>query len=307
MIAITAVLFISAVSFVFYNNKDTLQTQAISGSATVLASSEQPFSDLEKDADGDGLADWEEILWSTDPNNADTDGDGVRDKEQVLREKRLATNSDTSALSLQVQPSDDDLTLTEIASRELFGSYMYSLQTGQTPTVADQEVMANNAIKKIVPLLPESTFTVADVHTMPATQENRIRYAKSLQSVFTNIVANVSNEAESLFKLAHGNRAEAIAELAKTASQYQEYINEMKTVSVPEDAANLHATVISTFEDYVYVLEGFSYFESDPMRSAVSIQMIQISFAQMENSFKNLAEYIVINRLYGLSPAETNS
>lgn len=304
MITFTVVLFIGAVSFAFHNSKKTLQSAS---SATVLATAtEQPFSELEKDTDGDGLADWEEILWSTDPNNADTDGNGIHDKEQVLSEKKLTSNN-TDPLSLTVQPSDDDLTLTEMASRELFGSYMYTMQSGQKPTVADQEQMVNNAIQKIVPLIPESTFTVADVHTMPATQENRIRYIKSLQGVFTDMIANVSNEAESLFKLAHGDRAQAIAELSKTAKQYQGYIDEMKAVTVPEDAVNIHATVITTFEDYVYVLEGFTYFESDPMRSAVSIQTVQIAFSQMENSFKTLAEYVAKNRLYSISPADSNS
>ncbi len=32
-----------------------------------------------KDSDGDGLADWEEILYNTDPELADTDGDGISD------------------------------------------------------------------------------------------------------------------------------------------------------------------------------------------------------------------------------------
>jgi len=35
------------------------------------------------DSDSDGLKDWEESLWGTDPNKADTDGDGYTDKEEV--------------------------------------------------------------------------------------------------------------------------------------------------------------------------------------------------------------------------------
>lgn len=35
------------------------------------------------DTDGDGLRDWEEILWKTNPNNPDTDGDGYTDKEEI--------------------------------------------------------------------------------------------------------------------------------------------------------------------------------------------------------------------------------
>jgi hypothetical protein len=35
------------------------------------------------DSDGDGLLDWEEILWGTDSNNPDSDNDGTLDGEEV--------------------------------------------------------------------------------------------------------------------------------------------------------------------------------------------------------------------------------
>jgi len=38
---------------------------------------------LEKDTDGDGLEDWKENLYKTDPNNKDTDKDGLSDFEEV--------------------------------------------------------------------------------------------------------------------------------------------------------------------------------------------------------------------------------
>src|SRR3989344_8258983 len=35
------------------------------------------------DTDSDGLKDWEEALFKSDPNNKDTDGDGTEDDEEV--------------------------------------------------------------------------------------------------------------------------------------------------------------------------------------------------------------------------------
>jgi len=35
------------------------------------------------DSDKDGLKDWEEVLWETDPMNADTDGDGIPDGQEA--------------------------------------------------------------------------------------------------------------------------------------------------------------------------------------------------------------------------------
>ena len=37
------------------------------------------------DSDGDGLTNWQEYVYGTDPYNADTDGDGISDGEAVRR------------------------------------------------------------------------------------------------------------------------------------------------------------------------------------------------------------------------------
>lgn len=39
----------------------------------------------EKDSDGDGLYDWQEVLYRTDPEDKDSDGDGVSDGDEVKR------------------------------------------------------------------------------------------------------------------------------------------------------------------------------------------------------------------------------
>jgi len=41
------------------------------------------ITEAQLDSDNDGLKDWEEKLWGTDPNNPDTDGDGVKDGEEL--------------------------------------------------------------------------------------------------------------------------------------------------------------------------------------------------------------------------------
>ena len=44
---------------------------------------------VNRDTDGDGLLDWEESLWDTDPNNKDTNGDGVSDSVEIAKIKGL--------------------------------------------------------------------------------------------------------------------------------------------------------------------------------------------------------------------------
>jgi len=46
--------------------------------------------DFKKDSDNDGLKDWEEALWKTDPQNPDTDGDGTPDGKEVAEGRNPA-------------------------------------------------------------------------------------------------------------------------------------------------------------------------------------------------------------------------
>lgn len=47
-------------------------------------------NELLNDSDGDGLKNWEETLWGTDPNKKDTDGDGTPDGKEVKAGKDAA-------------------------------------------------------------------------------------------------------------------------------------------------------------------------------------------------------------------------
>ncbi len=73
-------------------------TRGLETSGSTLLASEQS-----KDADGDGLADWEEALWKTDPQNPDTDGDGTKDGDEP-KENRNPTvkGPDDSLLNLSL-------------------------------------------------------------------------------------------------------------------------------------------------------------------------------------------------------------
>ena len=80
---IVFILLIFAGWFYFsdYKNKQTQYIAEQEKSPLVVAL--DTTSKLDADSDSDGLKDWEELLWKTDPSKTDTDGDGTNDNEEI--------------------------------------------------------------------------------------------------------------------------------------------------------------------------------------------------------------------------------
>ncbi len=81
-ILIASILGVVLLALVAYTQRPNLQTPFTNNTPSITASStEKIVYDL--DSDADGLKDWEETLWGTDPKNPDTDGDGIDDTTAV--------------------------------------------------------------------------------------------------------------------------------------------------------------------------------------------------------------------------------
>ena len=84
-----------------------------------------------RDNDNDGLKDWEEGLWRTDPNNPDTDGDGTNDGDEARdgRNPLTAGPDDYLADNDFIEKTNSDFldesqTKTDKFAQNLFGKYL---------------------------------------------------------------------------------------------------------------------------------------------------------------------------------------
>ncbi|GEM_PF-6300824 len=65
---------------------------------------EDPLSIAQKDTDGDGLKDWEEVIIGTDPKNPDTDGDGIPDGEEVNQSRSPVKTGPHDTVDASLRP-----------------------------------------------------------------------------------------------------------------------------------------------------------------------------------------------------------
>jgi hypothetical protein len=73
--SVVVVILLLGIAFSYRNSQDT----TLKDSRAVKDSTDLQSKIIELDADQDGLKDWEEVLWQTDPSKADTDGDKTND------------------------------------------------------------------------------------------------------------------------------------------------------------------------------------------------------------------------------------
>ena len=138
-VAIALAIFVIIVGGAFLATKTKSRISYQNEEIVATAQSEK----LNKDSDGDGLKDWEEELWRTDPNKPDTNGDGINDFEEIrMGINPIGTSTtdmlSTTTLATKVNPSiESDLTDTDKFSRELFAKYVGEKQNGTYATTSN--------------------------------------------------------------------------------------------------------------------------------------------------------------------------
>ena len=114
------------VALFLFKNKDTFtnQNEKASEQEGLTYKNEVLQNLVNKDTDLDGVLDWEEGLWGTDPAKKDTNGDGITDNVEIknLKVAQGKTTETTEDIA--------NLTQTDKFSRELFSTVVALNQAG---------------------------------------------------------------------------------------------------------------------------------------------------------------------------------
>ena len=129
LFVVLGVVLVFFVMFIFFNKYKNNKLNYVSA-AENQRTQEITQKIIQKDSDNDGLKDWEEVLWKTDPNNPDTDEDGMNDNEEVLIGRDPLTEGEGNINKViteegnESQTTQTTLTQTDILAREIFTGYV---------------------------------------------------------------------------------------------------------------------------------------------------------------------------------------
>ena len=290
-----AVVLLALLFFIKTKSEWTNEEMASAG----LVSGDEILGDvLSKDTDKDGILDWEEGLWGTDPTKGDTNDDGVSDKEEIARMKaeRGTTSGEPASADGSGGASEENLTQTDKFARELFTTIAALNQSGEIDENTVEE-LTNSLATQIQNPVQRKVFTISDLKISSDSSKEAITvYDKATDKIFLNKYPFDEQVANTLQKFVEADESTAtsvLVELDPTLKNLSEIIADMQELAVPSILANFHLDITNNLEKILENLNDIQNFESDPLAAIGAVNEYLKNQEQLNNVVIVIANTIV--------------
>ncbi|MCE9585675.1 thrombospondin type 3 repeat-containing protein [Candidatus Nomurabacteria bacterium] len=251
---------------------------------------------LQQDSDGDGILDWEEALWGTDPLKKVT-FNNIPDTQYIKQKKDdLKLNSDENN-----PENTTDLTETDKFAREFFATYLALQQSGQIDQTTMNNLSSSLGQKIIDPTL-ENKYSQSDFEIKETTKETEIEYYTKVQNLFAtykntqigeevNIIADITNNENAT----DAEQYEAENELLKTANAYQDFAKKLTKITVPSDLISYHTNITNNSYNLGVSVKNMSKTINDPVVGLSGLAQYQQYSEDFIKSVNDLKTYLITN------------
>lgn len=277
-------LFSGAVLFVVGNmisNKSFFKKEE-SKPENILSSEQNDFFD--EDTDGDGLFDWEEALWGTNPGLKDTDGDGVDDKKFV-ENKRDEIDYDETYVP-------DDSNETEVFAKQFFTTASVLSQSGSFDQDTIEE-FSKNIGQSINNFNMQDKYKLSDIK-MSAVAPNT--YYDNLKSVFASFSSREISELSILSKvMANPEDQNTVNELSSVLNIYKDIENNLLKTESPYSISGTHLSLLNSINKMSEILNESRNISEDPLKVTVYLSKYNEVSEKISNDFELLTSYFKQN------------
>jgi len=243
------------------------------------------------DFDNDGLKNWEENLWKTDPNNPDTDGDGTNDNDEILQNRNpLIVGPDDKQednISVRNNILSKNLTTTERVSQDLIGGYL-TLKTKGEFDQQDQEEFLNSVIGDNQ---DNTNIEKYYLNNIQITEDNSFDSFQKYSDGLLNILKQNSNNEDDLIILKRALDTNNERELDKLDLSIQSYKNiqvELLKLKIPSEIKQNHLDILNLFFNIQKNVEDMKNVFNDPINVLIKLSSYK------ENSEKIIEEFDIL-------------
>lgn len=279
-IILSALLALLAIALFFWLSGEKFLQKNKTKSVNLTAES-IAITDANGDPDHDGLKNWEETLWKTDPNNPDTDGDGTPDGQEIKENRDpLKAGPDDKQSSPAINSQNDSLSmdtayassanLTQQLAKNFNPSTLQSLRDGNSIMSMDNlDAGAKTALQNfktgLTPSISMSELRASQDNSTQAIQ----KYIFEINKLTTTTIPPSMPEQDALMSIVQSyNDAAALT----YADYYDRMANNLKQITVPSDFAAMHKRGAEIFLGLSKTYEGLRNIKNDPLKALVALQ-----------------------------------
>lgn len=252
-------------------------------------------SKLNIDSDGDGLLDWEELLWGTDPNNPDTDGDGTNDGDEVRmgRDPLVPGPNDKQKspeeLIIERLLATDELNPNSTTSKfnETFVNEYFSLMVDGPLTNQEKISLLEKSITGIMnDISLRNPYSTSQIKFFDANQEREklLEYAKNFVEIHQS-AAQPTSIATAL------NDANSLVLILINMSE------KMMLIDVPVQLGDVHVDLANNYYIMAKSAERIALGDNDPIQSVVGIELFNSTEAKKVENSELIISFLIGNSI----------
>jgi len=250
---------------------------------------------LQKDSDGDGIPDWEEALWGTDPNNKAT-FNGVADADYIQKKKDALkiANGNTG------DQNGGNLTETDKFAQEFFASLTAMKQNGQVDASTIKNVSTALGQQIADPTMTDK-YTNQDAKIAESDGVDAQKtYYTTIEKLFETYTKNgIGDEVEIMSILANsdatGDKTKYSDQLTQIANAYQDYATQMIGVSVPQSLVTYHIAITNSANNTGIAVMNMTKVTNDPVVGLSGLSQYQKYSDNLVSAVGNLKTILYNN------------
>lgn len=276
--------------------------------ATSFTAALQTFTT--KDSDGDGLPDWEETLYGTDPHKVDTFGLGMTDGEAVAKGLILpiaatpsATNSSTTqtftdqtASSTLSNSKLSTNSFTALFAKDFFTAYLAAKTANGNipPTKKQAATIALNIMQSISDQNAIANYrTLSQINVSGSGAQSLRDYAATTQKALSSNTLSENKWVPDYLQEAMSDSStstEALVHIRNISQMYTKGAAILAQISVPKEAEQAHLDLINAYAHMGTVTSHMAEFNTDPLITFLAITKYKTNILSLARAYVELGK-----------------
>lgn len=258
-----------------------------------------------KDTDNDGLFDWEETLYGTDPVNQDSDGDGKLDGDEVdsgtdpningNEQDDTVTDSVAGVDNLDYR-KDPELSKTDILAKDFLSIYKNLKDGGNLGTPVEASAV-QAVIDRNIDNFFKPTHKSSDINVTGTTEQSLRTYYGKYISLFDNVSENKEYELFLFARYLETENEEHLVILEQNLDSLKVVTASLLDMDVPETALFEHLNVLNSYEVVVSIVEEMLSAKGDPVYQFSLANSFALAESELRESVYRLALFFQKNNL----------